>query len=215
MWKKRQSFPWKNFEAYFLHSIQHDNCYETIYKSSEGQFRFIVQVMTLFLYDLRGCWKHKFLKKGNLPNEEKILGKFSRIVECAKPRRTVCKGLKGILTNTEEFVKSFVQHLRACGKHKFLKKKATFPVIKVLSPFFLVLTAITNFKRQFWRVQKVFYLLLWKLEDKFCNTKILLKTHIFEKKAITTVKKFCGLIFLVLSGVTKSMGHFWNVQKNF
>ena len=33
-----------------------------------------------------------FEKKGKLPSEEKILGKFSRIVECDKSQETICKG---------------------------------------------------------------------------------------------------------------------------
>ena len=39
---------------------------------------------------------------------------FSRIIECNKPQRTVCKGPKAVLTFTVEPIRAFFQDLSGC-----------------------------------------------------------------------------------------------------
>ena len=51
------------FLPFFSRSIEHENCQQTKYKGLESLLTDIVQVMSVFLYDLRGCGKQNFLKK--------------------------------------------------------------------------------------------------------------------------------------------------------
>ena len=81
---------------------------------------------------------------------------FSPIIECDKPQGTNYKGPQAILTITVEVIRAFLQNLRGCWEHKFLKKKAIYPVKKTLWPIFLVLSNVTDLRGQFLRVQKVF-----------------------------------------------------------
>ena len=55
-------------------------------------------------------------------------------------------------------------------KTQNFEKKANFPVKKKFWPIFLVSSGVTNLKARFLRVQQVFWQLLWKLQDHFCNT---------------------------------------------
>ena len=48
--------------------------------------------------------------------------------------------------------------------------------------FFLVLSSATNLKWQLVMVQKVFWQLLWKLWDHFCNTYEVVENTTFSKK---------------------------------
>ena len=54
----------------------------------------------------------------------------SRIVEHDKRQRTTYKGPQGNLTINVEVIRPFLHDPRGCWKHKFLKKKAKFPVKK-------------------------------------------------------------------------------------
>ena len=58
----------------------------------------------------------------------------SRIIEHGKRQGTTYKGPQGKVTNNVEVERSFLQDPRGCWKHKFLKKKANFPVKKRISP---------------------------------------------------------------------------------
>ena len=48
----------------------------TFYKGQQAFPAFTLELIRAFFKDLRGCWKHKFLKKFNLSCEEKILAYF-------------------------------------------------------------------------------------------------------------------------------------------
>ena len=54
----------------------------------------------------------------------------SRIVEHDERQRTTYKGRQGNLTFIVEIIRNFLHDPRGCWKHKFLKKKAIFPVKK-------------------------------------------------------------------------------------
>ena len=57
----------------------------------------------------------------------------SRIIEHDERPETTYKGPQGNLTINVEVIRPFLQDPRGCWKHKFLKKKATFPVKKRFS----------------------------------------------------------------------------------
>ena len=55
-------------------------------------------------------------------------------------------------------------------------------------PFFLVPPSVTDIKEQIIRVQKLFWHLLWNLQELSLGVIRLLKKESFEKKEIFTVK---------------------------
>ena len=62
---------------------------------------------------------------------------FFKNINCEKSPGTVCKCSNDFLTFTTEVIGSFLQHMRGCWKHNFLKKKAIFPVRKkIMARFF-------------------------------------------------------------------------------
>ena len=128
-----------------------------------------MDVIRSFLKDLGGWWKHKFLKKGNLSCEEKNLAYFSSKIDCEKPQGTIHEVPKGSLAITLEDIRSFLHNI-GWWKQKLLRKKAIFPVKKRFRYFFLELSSVTNPKGQLMTVHKVFWQILWKLDDHFWNT---------------------------------------------
>ena len=77
-----------------------------------------------------------FEKKAIFPMKKIMWPTFSRIIECDKHQRTICKGPQAVPTITVESMRAFFQDLSGCWKHKFLKKKAIFQVKKLLWPIF-------------------------------------------------------------------------------
>ena len=77
-----------------------------------------------------------------------------------KPPGTVYKCPKGYLTITLEVIISFLQDLRGCWKNNFSKKRQLFQWGKNYGSHFLVLSNVTNLKRRFVRIHKVFSPLL-------------------------------------------------------
>ena len=78
-WKKGNFYSEKKTVAYFFCSVEHDKRQGSIYKGREGFLTIIVWIISVFLWDLRGCWKRQFMKnQGNLSCEENISAwKFS------------------------------------------------------------------------------------------------------------------------------------------
>ena len=102
----------------------------TTYKVPQGNLTINVEVIRPFLQDPRGCWRHKFLmKKANFPVKKRF-SPISRVIEHDKRPETTCKGPQGNLTINVEVIRPFLQDPRCCWRHKFLKKKAIFPVKK-------------------------------------------------------------------------------------
>ena len=77
-----------------------------------------------------------FEKKANFPVKKRFWPIFSKTIECDRPQGTIYGGSRGILTIFMEVTGIILQHLRSCLKHKFLKKKANFPVKKKIWPIF-------------------------------------------------------------------------------
>ena len=102
-WKERESFQKRKIVAYFFRIIECDKPYGTIYKGPEANLTSTVEVFRSFPLDLRACWKHKFLEKSNVSNEEKFCPVFPRSVEGDKPHGTVCKCQKVGLAKTRSY----------------------------------------------------------------------------------------------------------------
>ena len=129
--KKKANFPVKKrFSTISSRIIEQDERPETTYKGPQGNLTIKVEVKRSFLQDPRGCWKHKFLKKkATFPVKKRFSPIFSPIIEPDERPETTYKGPQGNLTIKVEVKRSFLQDPRGCWKHKFLKKKAIFPVI--------------------------------------------------------------------------------------
>ena len=97
-----------------------------------------MEVITSFLRDQRGFWKHIFLKKrANFPLRKSFWPIFYRIFQFDKTQGTVSINPEASLTNIDEKLRSFLQDLRGCWKKTtFWKKKAIFPVKKRFCPIF-------------------------------------------------------------------------------
>ena len=68
-------------------------------------------------------------KKAIFPVRERCCLTFVHLnvtTECDKPDETIYKGPNRNPISTLEVLRSFLYHLRGCGKHKFLKKEANF-----------------------------------------------------------------------------------------
>ena len=78
---------------------------------------------------------------------KRICPMFSRIIEHDKCQGSFFKGSQDVLSFTVELLRAFFKDLRGCWKHKFLKKKAFFPVKKKLfDQFFACYRAWQNWR---------------------------------------------------------------------
>ena len=134
---------------------------------------------------------------------------FSRIIECDKPQGTIFKGPQAILTITVELIRAFLEDLRGCWKHQFLKKRQYFQWKRLCGLFFLVLSNVTNLRVQFLRVHKLFWQLCRIYKSISWGPERLLKTPIFEKKAIFPVKKTLWPIFSRIIECDKPPGKYY------
>ena len=134
--KNKAIFPVKKrFSPISSRIIEHDKGQGTAYKVPQGNLTINVEVIKPFLLDPRGCWKHKFLKnKAIFPVKKRISPISSRITEHDKRQGTTYNVPQGNLTINVEVIRPFLLDPRGCWKHKFLKKKATFPVKRRFSP---------------------------------------------------------------------------------
>ena len=134
--KNKAKFPVeKRFSPISSRITEHDKRQGTTYKVPQGNLTINVEVIRPFLLDPRGCWKHKFFKsKAIFPVEKRFSPISSRIIEHDKRPETTYKGRQFNLTINVEVKRSFLQEPRGSWKHKFLKKKATFPVKRRFSP---------------------------------------------------------------------------------
>ena len=82
-----------------------------------------------------------------------------------------------------EVVRSFLKDLRGWWKDKFLKKTGSLSIEEKVWPKFLALSSVTNPKGQFIRIQKVFWQLVWSLQDHCYNTYEVVGNNFFFKMA--------------------------------
>ena len=97
---------------------------------------------------------------------------------------------------------------------QLFKKKAIFPLTKVFGLFLLALSSVTNLRGQFVRVPKVFWQILWKLWERFCNTDEIVETTNFWKRGNFFSKKNWRT-FRVSSSMISFRHHFVGVHKVF
>ena len=161
--KKKATFPMKKILwPIFSRIIECHKPQWTFYKGPKGILTITVEFIRAFFQDLRGCWKHKFLKKGNICSEKNIAARFffvlsrvtnlkGRFVRVQKVFRQLLSKLFDHFWNTWEVV----------ANTNFWKKRQTFLWKKLSDQIFLVLSSMTNLREQFIRVHKLFWQLLW------------------------------------------------------
>ena len=78
------------------------------------------------------------------------------------------------------------------SRTKHFNKRLPSPWQKISAPFFSRFIQCEKPQGTVCRGPTGFFAIMWKLKDRFCNTKTLMKTQFFEKKkAITPVEKKC------------------------
>ena len=102
--EKKANFPVKKISlSFFPRSIEHEKYQGSINMGQEGLLTNIKQDMVLILKDLRGWWKHNFLKKeSNVSHEKKLVTNFSLFIECDKPQGSIYQAAWRFLTFIEE-----------------------------------------------------------------------------------------------------------------
>ena len=106
----------------------------TVYNSSEASVTITLGNLRSFLQDLRGSWKHDFLKKKRNYSSEV----FSRLLAFDKPQGTVFISPEASLAITDKKLRSFLQDIRGCWKNNFWKYKtgSLSGEEKFMAPFF-------------------------------------------------------------------------------
>ena len=124
--KKRQPFQWKkNVWPVFPVLSSKKNSWNTLWRPIRYSDNYSGFHENIF-QDLRGCWKHNFLKKGNLSSEEKILAYIFTYYRTWDMSENFFQGRQALLTTTVELIRAFSSDLRGCWKHNFRRKRQPF-----------------------------------------------------------------------------------------
>ena len=123
---------------------------------------------------------------------------FPCLIECVNPEGTLYKCVQIILTKTLELSRTFFWDLGACWKHKFLKKKAIFPVKKKLWPSFSRNIQHDKCRGTFYKgpqgvltiIGQTIWTFVWHLRGR--------QKRKFQKLSVFTMKEISGPIFLKL-----------------
>ena len=213
--KKKAIFSVKRFCPTPSRIIVHDKLPETTYKGPQGNLTINVEVKRSFLQDPRGCWIHKFLKKkATFPVKNRFSPFSSRITEHDERRATSYRGPQGNLTNNVEVKRSFLQDPRGCWIHKFLKKKATFPVKNRFSPISSRITDHDKLRGTSYRGPQGNLTINVEVKRSLLQDPRGSWKHKFLKKRQPFQwRKDFNLFFLALSSVINLKGHIKKFQK--
>ena len=185
--------------AYFSRIIEHDKRQGATYQGRQGLLKSIVQAIWSFLWDLRSR-EPIFSKKKSIVPKKKILAPFftyyppwqtssSFLLGSTRYFGIYCTRYKIISLTPPSLLKT----------QFFGEKRQTFHR-KFFLAFSLVLSNVTNVRKQLIRSLKVFWQLVWKLSDLFCNTWEVVENRIFERKGnLSSEKNYFDVNFLLLS----------------
>ena len=107
--KKKANFPVrKSFWPVFYRMFEFDKPQGTVYISPEASLTITDEKLRSFLHDLRGCWKHNFLKKKVVfPVKKRFWPTFSHFIENKKVQETIVEGPQGLFDNYLAIDKNF------------------------------------------------------------------------------------------------------------
>ena len=120
----------KRFWPIFSHFIENNKGQETFFEGPQGLFDIFFAIDKSSSLGPNMSIARFFSKISCSLGDKRFWLTFLENINCDKPPGTVCKCSKDFLTITMEVIRSFLQHMRGCWKHNFLKKKAIFPVRK-------------------------------------------------------------------------------------
>ena len=165
LFEKRQTFQWKEFLASFFSHYR-------VWQTSRDNIWGFTRYFDIYCgsYSVNSVTPKKLLKtqlfekKGNFSSEEKILANFLAL---SGVWQTSVNTLYGPTKFFDNYCGSY--RINSVTPKKLLKtqtfeKKANFQVKRVFGLFFLAFSSVTNLKGQFFRVHKVLWQLLWKLQ---------------------------------------------------
>ena len=155
-------------------------------------------------------------KKGFLSNEDKILAYFFshyRIYQTWSDNLQGSKRYSDIYCTCYKIISVTPKRWL---KTQFFEKRQAFQRRIVFGLVFLVLSNMTNLRELFISVHKVFWQILWKLQDNFLNTQESAEnTNFWKKWQIFQWIMYFGLIFLVWSNMTNVREQLIRVHKVF
>ena len=155
-----------------------------------------------------------FEKKATSPVKKSLWPISSRIIEHEKRQGTTYKGPQVKVTINVEVKRSFLQDPRGCWKHKFLKKKANFPVKKRVWPFSPRLIEHYIRPETIYKGPEGNLTINVEVKISFLQDPRGCWKHKFlKKKATIPVKKNFNLFCLAISSVIILKGQFERVQK--
>ena len=161
IFKKKSIFPVKKrFWPIFSQFLEHNKGQETIFDGPQGLFYTCFAIDKVVSLGPKMSIARNFSKISCSHADKSFWLTFHRIINCDKPPGTVCNCPQGLLTFTVEVMRSVLQDLRGCWKRNFLNKRQLFQWGKNYGSHFLVLSSVTNLKRRFVRILRVFSPLL-------------------------------------------------------
>ena len=126
----------------------------------------LVQVTSLFLWDLRGRQKQPFPKKAYHPGEKTFLPNFSHFIECGKFLWRCKKHFDTHWGN----IRSNLEQRRGSEKHSILKEKLSFQWQNYIGPLVVVVSSMKNITKHSIGAHKLFWQLLFNLWDELFRT---------------------------------------------
>ena len=153
----------KTFWFFFSRVNECDRPREPNYKSPEASLKITVGISGSFVWDLRGCWKHIFLKKKAIfPMKKSFWPIFFCNIEHEKCQGTIYKGPQFF------FDKNFADDkMISLAPNRTIEwnipKSSCFHGDKSFGSILLEWTSVTNLGNQIIRVQKLVWQLLSEL----------------------------------------------------
>ena len=159
------------FWPVFSRNLEGDKPQGPIFEYPQAVLTITLEVKGIILWQLRSCWKHKFLKKRQTFQWKKNFGQFflplSSVTNLRRLFLSIHKIFWQILWKLQVH---FCNTYEVVENTSFGKKTQTFQWRKDFGLFFLAFSSVTNLRGQFMSIHKVFWQLLWKLQDPYCNT---------------------------------------------
>ena len=134
----------------FSRIIECDKPHRPVFKGATSIPTFTVEVIKAFLWDLRSCWKHRFLKKRQTFQWKKIIDlffSFHRAWQTSGNNIKVCVRYSGKCCGSNK--NNSLGPKRLLKTKKFWEKKQTFQWKTICGYFSLVISNMKNVREHF------------------------------------------------------------------
>ena len=193
--KKRQPFQWKKmFDQFFPYYRAYKHSRNTLWRSIRYSDIYCGFHKSIF-QDLRGCWKHKFLKKRQHFQWRKHFGlHFPVLSNTTYVRKVFFQGRQALLITTVELIRAFSSDERGRWKHNFWRKRQPFQWKNNIWP---VLPRIIVYDKPqgiiYKSPQAILTNTVWIIGESFWDPKGCWKHKFLKKKEIFSLKKIWRL----------------------